>query len=243
LTDAAKLFQAIQPGLTVYGVLLTFALISFGIGKYFWEYDKTLIGENVERLKSLLEGYRRRSIEPILNKQLAAAVSAAYDGAILGLIGDIYSQKRIGPGGEFTEESVPDEELKAMLSKHELGERLKSLKRGTDTTAGGFLASTTGETLYDELDHAYARRDDLHQHYARARRACGRTAYSFLGLSFLLLAGLLQILSGWPMVVVIVWLTVAGEVFVCGLYSFVRLELSRRRLLRLWEELQIYGKI
>jgi hypothetical protein len=249
LNDATKLLQAIQPGLALWGVLFTFALVSFRIGKYFWEYDKTLISENVERLKALLEGYRRRAIEPILTREFAAAVSAAYDEAILGLIGDIYSGKDIGPSEQaqgqparaLVRSAVTEEDLRTMIAEGELRKRLESLKRASRSEA--FLASPTGEKLYDELDHAYGSRDDLRQHYARARRACGRTAYSFLTLSFVLLAGLLQLLNAWPVVLAVVWATIAAEAFAYGLYSFMRLEWSRRTLLRLWEELQIYGKI
>lgn len=241
MNDVTKLLQAIEPGLTLYGVLLTFAVFSFIIGKYFWEYEKTLISESVERLKTLLDGYRRRSIEPILTQELAAGVSAAYDNALLGLIGDINSRKALGETGEVKPEPVSDDELKAIVSEEALRKRLDSLKRADQSEA--FLASPTGQRLYDELDHAYSGRHDLWQNYARARGACGRAAYSFLILSILLLAGLIRLLKAWPLGLMIVWAIISGEVLAYGFYSFIRLELFRRRLLRLWEEFQIYGKI
>jgi hypothetical protein len=58
-----------------------------------------------------------------------------------------------------------------------------------------------------------------------------------------LLAGLLQLLAAWPQILVVVWIIITGELLACGIYSFVRLEWFRRRLLHLWQELQVYGKI
>jgi hypothetical protein len=241
VNDVAKLFQAVQPGLTLYGVLVTFALISFGFGKYFWEYEKTLVTENVARLKTLLDSYRQRFIEPILARELANGISAAYDDALLGIIEDLYSRKTLDESGKVKREPVPDDQFKSLISEAGLRERLDLLKRGNKKDA--FLDSSTGERLYQALDQAYASRHGLWQHYSRASGACGRTAYCFLGLAAVFLTGLLQLLGAWPQALVIVWLIVAGQLLTYGIYSFVRLEWFRRRLLRLWQELQVYGKI
>ena len=241
MSNIAKLFQAVQPGLTLYGLLVTFALISFGFGKYFWEYEKTLVTENIERLKALLEGYRQRFIQPILARELANGISAAYDNALLGIIEDLYSRKTIDESGRVKREPVPENQFRALISESGLRERLDNLKAGNKKDA--FLDSSTGERLYGELDRAYAGRDDLWQHYARASGACGRTAYCFLSLAVAFLAGLLQLLGTWPQALVIVWIIVAGELFTYGVYSFIRLEWFRRKLLRLWQELQVHGAI
>src|SRR5437762_7979929 len=84
------LLQDIQPGLTLYGVLLTFALVSFAVSRHFWRYEKELIGENLERLRDLLEGFRLRYIEPVITNQLDNATVGAYEVAIVGLLDDLY---------------------------------------------------------------------------------------------------------------------------------------------------------
>jgi len=242
LNELTKLFQSVQPGLTLYGVLLTFAVLAFSVGKYFWEFERTLITECVDRLKTLLDGHRRRSIEPILTRQIGAAISAAYDQAVLGLIGDIYGRKSMATEGQVTSEAVSDEELKALVSEDALRHRLDQLKK-SDTSVEAFLSSQSGDRLYEELEHAYREISDFWLKYRRARECCWRTSYSFLSVFILLMIGLLQLLESWPAGLVATWIFLCLLAILYGLSSFLQLEYFRRRILRAWEELQIHGKV
>jgi len=231
---------SVKPGLTLYGVLLTFALLSFGVGRFFWKYEKELCNENIDRIKDLMGGFRNRYIEPILTKILDMAFNDGYRQAIDELIRDLYIKKR-NESGEFEHELVADETLKALLGKAALDGRLLNVK--SIGIVEQFLSSTSGDQLFDNLDHAYERQSVLSRQYHSACQACGRASYSFFSLSILLLAGILRVFGKWPDVIFFLWLFLSLLTFLYGIYHFVRLEIHRRSLLRMWEELQIYGKI
>ncbi len=230
---------SIRPGLTLYGVLLTFALVSFGVGRFFWKYEKELCNENIERIKDLMGGFRNRYIEPILTRILDMTFSDGYKLALKELINDLYTKKRT-ESGELKDELVDVEMLKAVVGKAALDGRLPV--KSTEVVEG-FLSSTSGEQLFDNLDHAYERQSTLSRQYHNACQACGRASYSFFSLSILLLVGILRIFGKWPDVISFLWLFLSLLTFLYGVYYFVRLEIHRRSLLRMWEELEIYGRI
>jgi len=107
---------SVRPGLTLYWVLLTFALLSFGVGRFFWKYEKELCNENIERIKDLMGGFRNRYIEPILTKILDMTFNDGYKLAINELTKDLYIEKR-NELGEFKHELVADDMLKALVGK------------------------------------------------------------------------------------------------------------------------------
>jgi hypothetical protein len=239
-----QLLQGIQPGLTLYGVLLTFALVSFAFSRHFWRYEKELISENIERLRDLLEGFRRRHIEPIINTELNRTAVEAYEVAINGLLTDLYPKTR-GEAGEFKYELVNDELVGQIIAEAALKDRLSELKTELQKgrSAEAFLSSASGKALLDDLDHMYQQQSTVARHYALARRACGRTCYAALCFSMLVLLGILHILGRWPNVILFFWLLLVIQAASYAIYSFIRLESHRRALLHMWEEFQLYGKI
>jgi hypothetical protein len=122
-----------------------------------------------------------------------------------------------------------------------LKERLTALK--ASRPAAMFLSSTSGQTLLADLDQMYEQKAKLARHYGKARNACARTCYASLCFSLLALVGILRVLRTWPDIVVFFWLFMAILAVVYGIVSFTRLEYHRRKLLRMWEEFEFYGKI
>jgi len=239
-----QLLQGIKPGLTLYGVLLTFALVSFAISRHFWRYEKELISEQFERLRDLLDGFRRGHIEPIINKELGRTTAEAYEVAINGILTDLYPKTR-GEAGEFKYELVSDEEVSKIIAQTALQERLVYLKSELQKrrSTEAFLSSGSGKALLDNLDHMYEQKSTVARHYVLARHACGRTCYASLCFSMLVLLGVLHTLGRWPNVILFFWLLLVIQSASYAIYSFIRLESHRRALLHMWEEFQLYGKI
>jgi hypothetical protein len=239
IPDALK---SISPGLTFYGVLVTFAVASFAAARFFWGHEKELVAENFDRVKDLLGGFRRRSVEPIIAARLEAAISSAYDSAILGIIEDL-SDREITESGSVKYVFAAPERVNAALSHASLEERLSRLKSGARRQAETTLASDEGEKLFDDVDHAYGQATKLRKDYQEACRACARTCYAFMVLSILMLGALVRLIATLGEPILWVWLVVSAEVLCYGLYSLVRVEVHKRRLLRLWEEFQLYGRV
>jgi hypothetical protein len=239
-----QFLQSIQPGVTLYGVLFTFALVSGAVSRQFWRYDKELITENIERLRDLLEGFRRRHIEPILNTELDRTTREAYELALNSLLADLYPKTR-GEAGEFKYERVSDEKVEQIIAEAALKDRLSDLK--AETTKGrsveAFFSSASGKALLDDLDHMYEQKSTVARHYAVARQACGRTCYASLFFSVLMLLGILQLLGRWPNVILFFWLLLLIQAATYTIFSFIRLESHRHALLHMWEEFQLYGKV
>jgi hypothetical protein len=235
-----QVLQSIQPGLTLYGILVTFALFALGIARHFWTYEKDLDSENVERLRDLMRGFRLQHIEPEIVEVLATRIDDAYELAIRGLIDELHKQVPIEKGG-FRRELVDDEEIRSIVAESALNERLESLKKRRD--AEKFLPSEAGQKLLDELDHQYEQKSTLLRHYDLAERACRRTCYASLWVFLLSLFGILRILGHWPDLLLFFWLFLSLQAVAYGVYSFINLERHRRALARMWKEMQFYGKI
>jgi hypothetical protein len=131
--------------------------------------------------------------------------------------------------------------MRELMAESALNERLQGLKRVR--SAEKFMSSDSGQKLLDDLDHMYEQRSVLARQYKLARRACGRACYASLTFAILALVGILRVLGKWPDLILFLWLILSLEAVVYAVYSFIRLEVHRRALLRMWEELQMYGKI
>lgn len=88
-----QILQSIQPGLTLYGILVTFAVFALGIARHFWTYEKELDSENVDRLRDLMKGFRLQHIEPEIVNVLATHIDLAYELAIGQLIEELHKPK------------------------------------------------------------------------------------------------------------------------------------------------------
>jgi hypothetical protein len=232
--------EQIKPGLTLYGVLLTFFVISFAIGRHFWNYEKELMTEHSERVRDLLLGFRLRYIEPEINGRIDSAIDGAYEFAIQGLLFDLYRNEPSGLG-QFQRVLVSDEQVKELIGESALNDRLARLKE--TRPAEMFLSSTSGQKLLAELDQMYEKKGSVARHYAHAKRACGRTCYACLFFSLLTLLGILRVLGDWPNSITFFWLMLAVQTTAYAIYCFIKLEFHRRKLLHLWEEFEFYGKI
>lgn len=235
-----QILQEVQPGITLYGVLLTFAIVSFAVGRHFWNYEKELITENFDRLRNLLVGFRARYIEPKINQEVDSAIDGAYEAAIAGLLADLYEQVP-NERGEYQRQLIDDELIRELVVEDALRQRLTSLKASRPSEM--FLSSTSGQKLLADLDHMYEQKSVLARHYSRARHACGHTCYACVFFSLLALLGILRVLRPWPEVVVFFWLFLAIFAVTYAIVSFARLEYHRRKLLRMWEEFEFYGTI
>lgn len=235
-----QVLQTTKPDINLWVVLLTFAGAAFAAGRFFWKYEKDLGEENIERIKDLIDGFRRLHIEPIFSKELSIARDTGYYSAVKGLIGELYS-KSYSESGEIQQKLVEHDKLKDILQINELNKRIERDK--AETKIEVFLSSDPARELFDNLDHAYERKSYLSGYYNNACISCAKASYSFFTLSFLLFSGMLQIVLQWSGLFLSFWLFTSILVLVYGIYSLVKLEYYRRKLFTLWKELKFYGKI
>ena len=234
-TSLGAFFQQITPGLTFYSILLTLAILSFQVAKFFWNYEKTLKEENISRLKSLLSSYSQRHIYPIFKSQLSNALEEGYKSALSELLTDIYvdQQNQSGVNERVLIEQV---ELSQMLSFDAM------LSRSPDANAVNIYSSTsTGIELSDKIDSVYEKRSLLISCYQKAYEAAARACYSAFSISVLMTIGLLRLLADWGTYLTCLWVFLTGLAVFHGLYAFIRMEIFRRRLLRSWERMELYG--
>jgi len=233
-----EFIKFIRPGITTWGVLLTFALTAFAFAKFFWNYEKDLLLENVERLKGLLDGFRAKYIEPIIVAQLRATFNSAHDIVKAQLLSDLY-RPRVGQPPALP----PDNELREYLAYTALERRLTQMKNEKPGSFEAFSESPEGAKLYDTLDHSYDRARSISVSYEEATKSCCRVSLACLGLGFLCMAGISQVLYHWPEAMYWCWIFACGQIVVIGLCYFTRLEICRRKLLKLWKEFEIYGTV
>jgi hypothetical protein len=233
--------QAIQPGLTLYGVLVTFGVVSIAISRHFWKFERELENENFERLRDLLAGFRLRYIEPKINERLDRAVDALRS-AVDGLVADLFPPATVQPEDVQLGEAVI-ENIQETVTETILRERLFQELEKTRRTARQFLPSEPGQKLLNDLDEMFDQKSKLARHYRLARRACAQTSYACLSFSLLAFVGILQVLRAWPDAVRFFWIFLTLQAATFAIYSFIRLEFHQRALSRLWEDFQLYGKI
>jgi hypothetical protein len=234
--------QAIQPGLTLYGVLITFAVVAFAIFRHFWRYERELGNENLERLRDLLTGFRVRYIEPKINAQLDNAIEGL-ESAVDIVVADLYRSSTTPAATDEGARLESDQTQSDRVSEIVLRERLFSELKNTRRAARQFLPSDSGQKLLDDLDRMFDQKSKLARHYTLARRACAQTSYACLSFSLLALAGILRVLGAWPDLIEFFWLFLLLQTLSFALYSFIRLEFHRRALFSMWEDFQFYGKI
>jgi hypothetical protein len=233
-----EFIKVVRPGITMWGVLLTFAVTAFAIAKFFWNYEKDLVVENVERVKALLDGFRAKHIEPIIVAQLRATLYSAYDVVKAQLLSDLYVPRAGQPV------ALPAEkELRDYLTIAAIETRFSCLKKEKLGSFEQFSESAEGEKFYDSLDHCYERARSVALIYEEATKSCNRLSLACAGLGLLFMLGISQVLYHWPGVLYDCWVFASAELFVFGLWYFARLEFCRRKLLRLWKEFEIYGTI
>ena len=233
-----EFLESIRPGLTLYGLLLTFSLFSFVIGRFFWRFERELQSDNMERLKLLMSNHRQRNIEPILGNVLTNAVSGGHKRGILDLMTALYVEDMAGQPAYTL---VEDERIKEIVSRGALQERILSF--ASEVSVEEYLTTLSGEGFFDNLDQAYSNKEKLSGRYRWATTYCTRASYSFLLLGLLLMFGLFQILEPWGSLLHHAWLLLCVEMLLLGAYCLVRMERFRRSLVHMWEELQIYGQV
>ncbi|MBA7690167.1 hypothetical protein ES703_98691 [subsurface metagenome] len=239
--DFQAVLQSIKPGITLYGVLLTFAVTSLIIAKFFWNYEKQLMEENIEKLRNLMNSFRDRYVNPILRNELTEAVHSGYGSAIKDLKAELYPKVATATG--FERKLIEEAKLNSLIDYESLEKRVDNFKAAHIDKEDIYLSSDTGEDLLDNLDRSYDQKNNLSVSYESACSACAKTSYSFLILSALLFLGILQVIGDWPKFLLFLWIVVTAQIFIFGIYSFCRLEYCRRKLIKLWKELQLYGKI
>jgi hypothetical protein len=87
-----QVIRSIYPGLTFYAVVIAFSYLAFRLGKFFWEFESTLIRENVDRLRAVMTTFRLQRLEPVLRTYIQRAVHGAYEETIHGILADIYAE-------------------------------------------------------------------------------------------------------------------------------------------------------
>lgn len=237
-----QFLQLISPNITLYSVLLTFAIISFKTFKLFWKYEKDLRDENFNRMKDLLGSFRRKYIEPIINQKLIESIEVAYENAFGPLINDLYSEPRL-LNGEVVQELVNEEELKEIIDRDALIKRKENLQKFASKDLDAFFSAASGGELFNKLDQLYEQKSILSKQYRTAFVRCRISSYSFLVLSVILFLGILQILGKWPEWMLFLWIFLSAQLLITGSISSICLEICRRDLANRWEELQFYDKI
>jgi hypothetical protein len=235
-----QILQEIRPGLTLYGVLLTFFVVAFAIGRHFWTHEKELTNEHSERIRDLLAGFRLRYIEPKINEKMDSAIDGAYESVIQGLLNDLYDTVPAGPG-ESKRVLISDDKLHDVIGEPALQERLKVLKRTRPVEM--FLSSDSGQKVLADLDRMYLQKSSLARHYTQAKIACGRACYAWFLVALLMLIGITRVLGEWSNTVIFLWLIVSVEAAGYAIYSVIKVEVHRRKLIAIWEEFEFYGTI
>ena len=238
--DAQEILEAIRPGLTLYAVLVTFAIVAFKIAAYFWQYEKTLAEEMVDRVRELMATFRQTYVEPIISKKLKDGINAAYDLSLSSLLADIYEQKRTSDG--FEEELLPQEQLQSILALETIQDRFDKMKADDDSLEE-FFSSKSGLDFFEKLDAAYQRQQGIARRYRKVRHACVRSSYAFLAIAVVCLLNLVQILWPWPQLLSHFSVFVFVSALAYGIFQFACLESGRRRILTLWEEKQFHENV
>lgn len=223
----------VQPGVTLYGVLLALALIAFRAALWMRDQEKELTSEELQRVKELMLSFRHQFIEPILLQQFRAVTSASYDRALEALCRNVREVPE-GAGHATGVASVID-----ARSVRSLTETLAS----DDTLVEGFLLSKSGEEFLNRVDARYRGLRDLVKNYQGSIQWARVTAYLLFVQALLFVSGMLRALAPWGTAILGVWLVLVCESFVLGVVSFGRYELLRVRLRRQWEQHEIYGQM
>ena len=239
--DFEAVLQSIKPGITLYGVLLTFAVTSLIIAKFFWNYEKQLMEENIEKVRDIMSSFRDRYVNPILRNELIEAVYSGYGSAIKDLKAELYQKVATSTG--FERKLVDEAKVNSLVDYESLEKRVDDFKAVYGDKGDIYLSSDTGEDLLNNLDRSYDQKNSLSTSYESACSACAKTSYSFLTLSALLFIGILRVIGDWPKILFFLWIFLTAQSFIFGIYYFCRLEYCRRKLIKLWKELQLYGKI
>jgi len=234
-----EFIKAVRPGITTWGVLLTFAAVVFAFAKFFWNYEKGLVVENAQKLKDLLGGFHEQHVEPIILAQLSATFYSAYDLVKAQLRTDLYVTR----AGQAKPALRGEKELRDYLEVSAMERRFAQLKNEKPTFLDKFSDSADAARFYEHLDHCYDRARTISSTYEGAINSCYRLTLTCAGLGLLLMAGILQVLFKWPPVMLSFWIFASVQLFALGLWYFGRLEFSRRKLLRQWKELEIYGSV
>jgi hypothetical protein len=240
--EIEQFLKLFSPNFTLYGVLVTFGILSFKAFNIFFKYENTLREESFSRVKDLLGSFRRKYIEPVVRKNLSESVKIAYENAFSSLINTLYSEPRI-VNGEIVQELVSSEDMKEILEKQALFKRKENLQNSADKDFETFFSAASGDNFFNLLDELYEKKSVISKKYKRAFSSCRVASYSFIILSLLMYLGIIQVLGDWPEWIVLLWCFISIQALMVGIVSSIYVEICRRDLTRRWEDLQFHDQV
>jgi hypothetical protein len=223
----------VQPGVTLFGVLLALALVSFKAAFWMREQERDLGDDELERLKELMLTFRHQFIEPILLEQFRTVIEAAYVRAATAVCDSVH---RVAAGDTYSEQ------IAAVVNERGVAEIVTSLQRD-ETLVEAFLLSKSGEEFLTQIDSRYRGLRDLVRNYQGAGSWARTTAYSLFALGLLLLCGMLQAAGAWSSLMAGLWMFMIFEFLGASVVSFIKYEIFRVRLRKQWETHEIYGQV
>jgi hypothetical protein len=236
----AEFLKQVKPDLTLCGVLITVAVGAFWFWRFFWDYEQKLRSDQIDRLRDLIQNFRDRIIDPILRVHLDTFGTEICTKVVANLANDLYTENLVA-GGPRTKELKAPEALADLLGEAALTERSQRERDAATIAVRDLLESDRGDRLFNELDRGYNHVGGMARRYRWACFWCAATGHGCLMLGILSLVGLLQALGAWRDLLWYFWLFALTESGAISLVSFILMEFYRRRLLSMWEELQLVG--
>jgi hypothetical protein len=235
-----EFLQHIKPDLTLFGVLIALTVSAFWFWRFFWDYEQKLRSDQIDKLRDLIQNIRDRLIDPIIRKQFEIFANDICNQVVDNLANDIF-EETLPAEGTRIKSLKKYETLTFLLGEQALGDRLEKESEYALAKVRDLLVSDLGNQFYNELDSANNHVWNMRRHYRWAYFWCSVTASSCLILGVILLIGLLQALGKWIDIFWYFWLFACIESFGLTVISFVVMEFHRRRLYRMWEDVQLYG--
>lgn len=232
MVSLTEIIQSIEPNLKIGGVFLTLSIVFFKIGHFFWEHERNIAKDNINKLRDILGHFKELFIRPTLEKKTREWIHGAYEEAITTVANYVKEQAD-------QKHSISSQQIQRMFDAFAKADLLTKLQ--ANDRISEFYSSTAGVSLLEKLDVQYLRARDYKRIYDLKISACRNMVYICFTLALVFLCGLLHLITTFPDFLLHLFLYGTLTLIISLAIQFVQYEYQRRKLTAIWEELKTVG--
>lgn len=235
-TTLVTILRDVQPGLTIAGLMITFAIVCLKLRGYFESKGTSFNETNLEKINRLYAAFTEAHIKPLLRSELVKTRRNAIEETLVACRNIIFNHNPSRRGDPYRIiANITDVTADVF--------RANSLENiDSDDVVDEYLEAKTGDTFLRSVNSKYEARENILRIFYSVKALYLCLEHAFLVLSLLLFAGLLikyfkvTYIEGW-------WWFLILEIVVVSILMYIRLKVLETRIDRIWRYYNLHGTL
>jgi hypothetical protein len=226
-----------------------FAYYAFKFFLHFQKKEDEFRAGFLGKVASLKKHHRQKLLDPFLLPVFRDFFNDGSNSYFRSLMAKLYIEKP-GKGrseyikilDENNEQINLEKELSPLIFEDILDEQIKPDGQGK-TSVERYIFQNEYVRFIENLDNQYEKLNFFSKCYYNMEKYCYWTSYTTLALCISFLLGFVRLLIEVPILIIYFWSFLVFQLLIVFIISFLLMEVNRRKFLKDWESLEIYGQI